>query len=146
MGTQVLSPIKILIVEDNPGDVELAREALKTSKLANELTVVNDGKSALALLEAAQKDGTLPDLVFLDLNLPGIPGTDVLKAIKTTPATARIPVVVLTSSRAERDIVKSYDLHANCYVTKPIDFSQFIEVIQSIEDFWFTIVRLPGRP
>ena len=146
MDDQVLHPVRILIVEDNPGDVELAREALRTSKLANELTVVNDGKSALALLEAAERDGTLPDLVFLDLNLPGMPGTEVLKTIKTTASMARIPVVVLTSSRAERDIVKSYDLHANCFVTKPIDFAQFIEVIQSIEDFWFTIVRLPGRP
>jgi len=145
MGTHPNEPVRILIVEDNLGDVELAKEALLTSKLANELSVFYDGRSALAELDRLNKAGSLPDLIFLDLNLPGMSGTEVLAAIKGTPGLSRVPVVILTSSQAERDIAKSYDLHANCYVTKPLDFTQFIEVVQSIEDFWFTVVRLPGR-
>jgi CheY-like chemotaxis protein len=145
MANTVLHPIKILIVEDNPGDVELAREALRSSKLANELIVASDGTAALAELERGVRENALPDLVFLDLNLPGLSGTEVLQAIKNSPDTARLPVVILTSSRAESDILRSYNLHANCYVTKPIDFGQFIEVVQTIEDFWFTVAKLPGR-
>ena len=145
MGKQALQPVKILIVEDNPGDVDLAREALQTSKIINELTVANDGTTALKLLEKGSREKSLPQLIFLDLNLPGLSGIEVLRSIKSNPATVRIPVVILSSSQAEQDIVKSYDLHANCYVTKPLDFSSFIEVVQSIEDYWFTVVRLPGR-
>jgi len=138
-----MHPVRILLVEDNLGDVELAREALDASKLKNELVVVNDGKAAVEVLTEASARGALPDLVFLDLNLPGLSGIDVLKIIKSKEGWSRIPVVILTSSQAETDIAKSYDLHANCYVTKPIDFEQFITIVQSIEEFWFTVVRLP---
>ena len=143
--TEMLSPVHILLIEDNLGDIELTREALRISKIANRLTVVQNGRSALDMLEAAEKEDQLPDLVLLDLNLPGISGSEVLSRIKGTPGWARIPIVILTSSQAEADIVKSYELHANCYVTKPLDFSQFIHVVRSIEDFWFTLVRLPRR-
>lgn len=140
---ETLAPVRILLVEDNPGDVELAREALESSKLKVDLTVAGDGAQALALMEALDGKGRLPQLIFLDLNMPGIPGSEVLKRVKSQPKWGRIPIVVLTSSQAEEDIAKSYDLHANCYVTKPIDFNKFITVVNTIEQFWFTIVTLP---
>jgi chemotaxis family two-component system response regulator Rcp1 len=139
------SAARILLVEDNPGDVELAKEALRASKLHNELWVANDGSAALEVLRKGEETGDLPDLVFLDLNLPGLAGLEVLARIKGRSPWARIPVVILTSSQAETDIAKSYDLHANCYVTKPLDFNQFITVVQSLEDYWFSLVKLPGR-
>lgn len=138
--------VKIMMVEDNPGDVELTREALRSSKLTNELEVYDTGQAALAALFHQIHAGGLPDLILLDLNLPGLSGTEVLKQIKSHGLLGRIPVVILTSSQSEVDIVKSYDLHANCYVTKPIEFSQFIEVVQSVQSFWFTLVRLPEQP
>jgi CheY-like chemotaxis protein len=143
--TDMTHPVRILLVEDNPGDIELTREALRVSKITNELSVVQDGKAALERLEAHEAQGNLPDLILLDLNLPGMSGTEVLSHIKSKPGLSRIPIVILTSSQAETDIVRSYDLHANCYVTKPIDFTQFIHVVRTIEDFWFTLVRLPRR-
>ena len=138
-------PIEILLVEDNPGDVELTREALRDGKIHTNLSVVNDGVEALAFLrrEGAHAGAPRPDLILLDLNLPKKDGRAVLGDIKQDPALRHIPVVVLTSSQAEQDIVRAYDLHANCYVTKPVDLDQFITIVRSIEQFWFTIVKLP---
>lgn len=143
--TDMAHPVRILLIEDNPGDIELTREALRVSKITNQLDVVQDGKSALERLDADEAANNLPDLILLDLNLPGLSGTEVLSRIKGRTGWSRIPIVILTSSQAETDIVRSYDLHANCYVTKPIDFTQFIHVVRTIEDFWFTLVRLPRR-
>ncbi len=139
-------PIEILLVEDNPGDVRLTEEAFKEVKLGNHLNVVGDGVEALAFLRQKGKYGNVPhpDLILLDLNLPKKHGREVLAEIKADEALKRIPVVILTSSAAEEDIVKSYDLHANCYVTKPVDLDQFMKVVKSIEEFWFSIVRLPS--
>lgn len=141
-------PIEVLLVEDNPGDVRLTREALRDGKVHNNLSVVPDGVEALAFLRRQGKyaDAPRPDLILLDLNLPKKDGREVLEDIKTDPALQRIPVVVLTSSEAERDIAQAYALHANCYITKPVDLDQFITVVKSIEDFWFTIVKLPAEP
>jgi chemotaxis family two-component system response regulator Rcp1 len=138
-------PVEILLVEDNPGDVRLTREALREGKLRNNLAVAVDGVEAIAYLRREGKfaDATRPDLILLDLNLPRKDGREVLQEIKADASLRNIPVVVLTSSRAEEDIARAYDLHANCYVTKPVDFEQFIRVVKSIEDFWFTIVQLP---
>ena len=138
-------PIDILLVEDNPGDVRLTVEALKEARVLNVLSVARDGVDALDFLrqEGSHADAPRPDLILLDLNLPKKDGREVLAEIKADESLKRIPVVVLTTSRAEQDIVKSYDLHANCYITKPVDLEQFIEVVQSIEDFWLTIVKLP---
>jgi CheY-like chemotaxis protein len=135
----------ILLVEDNPGDVRLAKEALKESKLLNKLYAVGDGIEAMAFLrqEGEYSDVPRPDLVLLDLNLPGKDGREVLAEIKADETLKRIPVVVLTVSRAEEDVLKSYNLHANCYISKPFDMEQFIRVVKSIEDFWFSIVKLP---
>ena len=140
-----MKPIEILLVEDNPGDVDLAREALEAGKVCNSLHVVSDGEAALAFLRQQGKfAGALrPDLVLLDLNLPKLNGRDVLAAIKEDPDLRRIPVVILTTSKAEEDILRSYNLHANCYITKPMDLNQFFKVVQGIADFWFTIVKLP---
>lgn len=137
--------IDILLVEDNPGDVLLTRTALKDAKIANTLHVVDTGDDALRFLRREPPFGNAvrPDLVLLDLNLPRRSGTEVLEVVKTDPALRRIPIVVLTSSEAETDIVRSYDLHANCYVAKPLGAESFFEVIRSIEDFWLAIVRLP---
>jgi two-component system, chemotaxis family, response regulator Rcp1 len=136
---------KILLVEDNPGDVRLTREALKEGKILNELSVVEDGVEALAFLrrEGRYAEAARPDLILLDLNLPKKDGREVLQEIKGDGALKKIPVVVLTTSAAERDILKAYDLHANCYITKPVDLEQFMRVVQLIEDFWLTIVKLP---
>jgi chemotaxis family two-component system response regulator Rcp1 len=138
-------PVEILLVEDNPGDVRLTREALREGKVRNRLSVATDGAEAIAFLRRQGEfaDATRPDLILLDLNLPRKDGREVLAEIKADPALKYIPVVVLTSSKAEEDVLRAYDLHANCYVTKPVDFDQFIRVVKSIEDFWFTIVQLP---
>jgi CheY-like chemotaxis protein len=140
-----LKPIDILLVEDNPGDADLAREALSTSKLRNALHVVGDGIEAMAFLRRTGKyaDVPRPELVLLDLNLPRKDGREVLAEIKADPDLKRIPVVILTISKDEEDVLKSYNLHANCFITKPIDLTQFLKVVQSIEDFWLTIVKLP---
>lgn len=138
-------PVEILLVEDNPGDVRLTREALKEGKVRNNLYVAPDGVEALRFLrrEGEHAEAVRPDLILLDLNLPRMDGREVLEVIKADSDLRHIPVVVLTSSQAEQDIVRAYDLHANCYVTKPVDLDQFIHVVRSIEDFWFTIVKLP---
>jgi CheY-like chemotaxis protein len=138
-------PVEILMVEDNPGDVRLTVEALKETKLNNNLTVVKNGVEALAYLrqEGDYSDAPRPDLILLDLNLPKKDGREVLTEIKADEDLGRIPVVILTTSQAEEDILKTYDLHANCYVTKPVDLEQFTQVVQSIEFFWLTIVKLP---
>ena len=133
------------MVEDNPGDVRLAKEALADSKVKNKIYSVGDGVEALAFLRKQGKyaDMPHPDLILLDLNLPKKDGREVLAEIKCDKNLKRIPVVILTVSSAEEDILKTYDLHANCYITKPIDLNQFIKVVKSIEDFWLTIVKLP---
>jgi CheY-like chemotaxis protein len=137
-------PVEILMVEDNPADVRLTIEALKESKMHNNLSVVQDGVDAMAFLkrEEPYANAARPDLILLDLNMPRKDGREVLAEIKADPNLRRIPVVILTTSTAEQDIVRTYDLHANCYITKPVDMDQFIRVVQSIEDFWFTIVKL----
>ena len=138
-------PAEILLVEDNPGDVRLTREGLKDAKVRNHLSVVADGVEALAFLrrQGQYVEAPRPDLILLDLNLPRKDGREVLAEIKADEDLRRIPVVVLTTSSAEQDIVASYNLAANCYITKPVDFAAFVQVVRSIEDFWFTIVRLP---
>jgi CheY-like chemotaxis protein len=138
-------PIDILLVEDNPGDVELTREALHDTKVHMRLSVVTDGVEALAFLrrQGPYADAPRPDLILLDLNLPKKDGRGVLAEIKDDPALRQIPVVILTSSQAEQDILRAYQLHANCYVTKPVDLDQFVTIVRSIEQFWFTIVKLP---
>ncbi len=140
-------PVEILLVEDNPADVRLTQEALKEAKVSNNLAVVDDGEKAMAYLrrEETYTDATVPDLILLDLNLPRKDGREVLAEIKADPRLRQIPVVVLTTSAAEEDILRSYDLHANCYVTKPVQFEQFVTIVKSIEDFWLTIVTLPGE-
>ncbi|HEX7364715.1 MAG TPA: response regulator [Dehalococcoidia bacterium] len=137
--------IEILIVEDNPGDVRLTKEAMKDAKVLNELHVVKDGVEALAFLRRQGKyaSAVRPDLILLDLNLPKKDGRAVLAEIKEDPQLKLIPVVVLTISKAEEDIIKSYELHANCYITKPVDLEQFMEVVKAIENFWLTVVKLP---
>lgn len=139
--------VDILLVEDNPGDVRLTREAMKEAKLRNQLHVVSDGVEALAFLrrQGAYANAVRPHLVLLDLNLPRKDGREVLAEIKQDTSLRRIPVVILTSSEAEVDILKAYDLHANCYISKPVDIEQFLKVVKSIEDFWVTIVKLPTR-
>ena len=142
---EVGRPVEFLLVEDNPGDVRLTREALRDSKVRNNLNVLGDGISALAFLrrEPPYESAPRPDIILLDLNLPKMDGREVLSTIKADPRLKRIPVVVITSSEAEQDILRTYDLHVNCYVTKPVDLDQFIKVVQSIESFWLTIVQLP---
>lgn len=138
-------PAEFLLVEDNPGDVRLTREALSESKLRNNLSVVGDGVEAMAFLrrEGKYAGAARPDLVLLDLNLPKKSGREVLAEIKADESLRRIPVVVITSSEAEQDIFATYNLHVNCYVTKPVDLDQFIKVVRSISTFWLTIVKLP---
>jgi two-component system, chemotaxis family, response regulator Rcp1 len=134
--------VEILLVEDNPADVRLTEEALSEGKVANVLRVAEDGVVALEMLR--DKSRPAPDLILLDLNLPRMSGQEVLQEIKRDADLRRIPVVVLTTSSAERDILKSYELHANCYITKPVDLTQFLAVVKQIDDFWLTVVRLPG--
>ena len=138
-------PVEILLVEDNPGDQRLAVEVLKDARVRNNMSTVNDGVAALAFLrhEGDYADAPCPDLILLDLNLPKKNGLEVLAEIKDDPDLRLIPVVILTVSGDEEDFLKSYDMHANCCITKPIDLDQFISVIRSIEDFWLTIVKLP---
>jgi len=140
-------PIELLLVEDSEPDVRLTREALKEAKMWNNLWVVEDGVEAIEFLRRKGRyaDSPRPDLILLDLNLPRKDGRQVLLEIKADPALRRIPVVVLTTSRDEADVLRAYDLHANCYITKPVDFNRFMEVVKSIEDFWLTVVRLPGE-
>jgi two-component system response regulator len=146
MGDQT-SPITILLVEDDPGDVTLTREAFAHHRVRNELHVVSDGVEALAYLrrEGEYADAERPDLILLDLNLPKVDGREVLAAVKDDPDLSVIPIVVLTTSEAEEDVLKSYQLHANAYVTKPVDFDAFIKAVQQIDDFFVTVVRLPGQ-
>jgi len=141
-------PIEILLVEDNPGDVRLTIEGLNEGKVRNNMHVAKDGVEALAFLrrEAQYAAAVRPDLILLDLNLPRKDGREVLADIKADPNLKTIPVVVLTTSRAEQDVLHSYELQANCYITKPVDLEQFIHVVKSIEDFWLTVVTLPHKP
>lgn len=138
-------PTEILVVEDSPSDAQLAIEALQGAKIANRLSHVEDGVAAMQFLrrEGPYRDAPRPDLIRLDLNLPRKDGREVLEELKEDPQLKRIPVVVLTTSRAEQDVLRSYALHANCYITKPVDFNQFMEVVKSIEHFWLAVVTLP---
>lgn len=138
-------PVEVLLIEDNPADVRLTVESLKENKLLNNLSVVEDGAEALAFLNREGKHAGVPhpDLILLDLNLPKVDGREVLAVIKADKRLRRIPVVVLTTSRADEDILKSYDLNANCYISKPVTLDQFIAVVKSIEGFWLSIVTLP---
>ena len=140
-----IRPVEILLVEDNPGDIRLTKEAMKEAKIVNNLNVVEDGVEALAYLrkKGIFKGANRPDLILLDLNLPKKNGREVLAEIKQDINLKQIPVVILTVSQAEEDVFKTYELHANCFITKPVDMDQFIKVVKSIEDFWFSIVRLP---
>jgi two-component system, chemotaxis family, response regulator Rcp1 len=142
-----ITPIDILLVEDNPGDARLAQEALRDSKIHNVISVARDGVEAMQFLRKEERFAAAktPDLVLLDLNLPRKDGREVLAEIKSDPVLRRIPVVILTTSRDEEDVVRTYDLHANCFITKPIDLSQFMRVVRSIESFWLSIVKLPPK-
>ncbi|MEW9529163.1 response regulator [Microbispora sp. NPDC049125] len=142
-----LRPIDILLVEDDPGDVLLTREAFSYNKVRNTLSVVNDGEQALAYLrrEGPYADAPRPDLILLDLNLPRVDGFEVLREVKDDPALRVIPVVILTTSEAEQDILRGYNLHANAYITKPVDFDQFARVVRQIDEFFFTVVKLPAK-
>ncbi|MHB8955841.1 MAG: response regulator [Pirellulaceae bacterium] len=140
-------PIDILLVEDNPGDVDLTKEALEGAKVSNRLHVVDNGEQAMDFLcrRGEHADAPRPDLILLDLNLPKKDGREVLEEIKANRDLAEIPVVILTTSAADEDVGRAYQLHANCYITKPVNFTEFLKVIQAIEDFWLTIVRLPNK-
>ena len=141
----ICEAVEILLVEDNPGDVRLTQEVLRDGKVQNNMSVVMDGVDAISFLRQTGEyaGAPRPDIILLDLNLPKKDGREVLADIKADPDLKHIPVVVLTTSSAEQDIFRSYDLHANCYITKPVDLDQFIRVMKSIEDFWLTIVKLP---
>jgi CheY-like chemotaxis protein len=145
-GTKADRPIEILLVEDNPGDVRLTREIFKAARIRNIIHTVEDGVEAMEYLRNQGKyaDEARPDLILLDLNLPRKDGREVLAEIKSDDELKRIPIVVLTISKAEEDILKTYSLHANCYITKPVDLDQFIKVVASIEDFWLSVVKLPS--
>lgn len=147
MGNPVFDTIDILIVEDNPGDARLIREVLNDNKSYNSLHIVNDGVEAMHFLHntGIYSDAPRPDIIILDLNLPRKDGREVLAELKAEEELMHIPVVIMTISQAEEDILKTYKLHANCYIAKPIDLNEFIKVIKSIEDFWFSIVRLPPK-
>ena len=139
--------VEILLVEDNPGDVRLTQEVFKEAKILNHLNVVGDGVDAMAFLrrEGGFADVVRPDIVLLDLNLPRKSGRDVLEEIKGDPALRNIPIVVLTTSRAEQDVLNAYEHHANCYITKPVGLEQFIDIVRSISQFWLSIVELPAK-
>ena len=141
-------PVEILLVEDNPGDVELTAVALRQGKIYNQMHVVEDGEAALAFLRRQAPDANVPrpDVVLLDLNLPRKDGREVLAEIKGDEGLRQIPVIILTTSEAEEDILRAYNLAVNCYITKPVDLDQFIKVVKAIEDFWFTVVKLPPSP
>lgn len=138
-------PIEILLVEDNEADVFLTKRAFKKARIANNISVASDGEIAIEMLNnrGEYKDNQKPDIIFLDINLPKKDGKQVLAEIKSNDNLRRIPVIILTSSKAEQDVLKTYDLHANGYIVKPIDIKQFHEVINAIEDFWFTVVTMP---
>jgi CheY-like chemotaxis protein len=140
-------PIEVLLVEDDPGDVLMTQEAFADYKIANRLSVVTNGEDAIAYLrkQGEYADAPTPDLVLLDLNLPRRDGREVLRDVKADPELRRIPIVVLTTSDANEDVLASYDLHANAYVRKPVDFEQFVEAVRAIDDFFITVVRLPPR-
>ncbi|MEU6410112.1 response regulator [Microbispora sp. NPDC046933] len=140
-------PIEVLLVEDDPGDVLLCQEAFSYNKVGNNLRVVNDGEQALAFLrgEGQYASAPRPDLVLLDLNLPRVNGFEVLEEVKKDPSLRTIPVVILTTSEAEQDILRGYNLHANAYITKPVDFDQFTRVVRQIDEFFVTVVKLPGK-
>ena len=142
-----MKPIEILLVEDNPGDARLTREALSMSKVRNNMHRASDGEEAMRFLRHEGVFGSVPtpDLILLDLNLPRRDGREVLEDIKSDPDLKHIPVVILTSSQAEEDIIRSYRLHANCFITKPVDLEQLTKVVQGIEHFWFTLVKLPSE-
>lgn len=144
---QTVRPIEILLVEDNPGDVRLTREALKDAKMSNVLHVVEDGEAALDFLcqRGAYRAVPFPDLILLDLNLPRKNGREVLQEIKQDARLKIIPVVILTTSQAEEDILGAYSMHANCYITKPVNFAQLTKIVRTIEEFWLSIVTLPPR-
>ena len=138
-------PVEVLLVEDDPGDVLMTQEAFADYKIANRLTVVSNGEDAISYMRKRDRfaDATTPDLVLLDLNLPRRDGREVLQDIKADPELRRIPVVILTTSEAEADVIAAYDLHANAYVRKPVDFEQFVAAVRAIDDFFITVVRLP---
>jgi CheY-like chemotaxis protein len=138
-------PAEILLIEDNPGDVELVHEALQHGKILNRISVATDGEAALAFLNRAPgfEKAPRPDLILLDLNIPKKDGFEVLKAIRNQPSVSSVPVVILTSSQAERDIAKSYSFHANCFISKPVEVDEFLEVVRSTGAFWLSIVKLP---
>ena len=147
IGQRAIRTIDILMVEDDPGDVRLTREALKGSKLLHSLNVVEDGVAALDYLrkQGPYQNAVRPDIVLLDLNLPKKDGREVLAAIKQDAALRAIPVVILTTSQAEEDVLRAYNLNANCYVTKPVDFDQFMRIVRTIEEFWLNVVTLPPK-
>ena len=140
-------PIDILLVEDNPGDVRLTREALKDAKVLNEIYVARDGVEAMQFVhnEGSFANAPMPDIILLDLNLPKKDGREVLAEIKKDPKLRHIPIVILTTSKADEDIIRTYDLHANAYITKPVDLNRFVEIMHALEQFWFTIVKLPPK-
>lgn len=142
------NPVEVLLVEDNPGDIRLTMEALREGKMSNHLSIVSDGEEALNFLHqtGVYEQAPRPDIILLDLNLPKRDGRSVLAEIKDDPNLRAIPVVVLTTSKSEEDILRSYNLHANCYLTKPVDLDQFFGMIQSFNDFWFSVVKLPPKP
>jgi CheY-like chemotaxis protein len=143
----VTKPIEVLLVEDNPGDAQLTRIALSDGKMCINLSLTEDGVDALAFLrkQGEYANAPRPDLILLDLNLPRKDGREVLAEIKADPSLRRIPVVVLTTSQSDTDILQAYELAANCFITKPVDFDQFVKIVQTIEDFWFTVVKLPSE-
>lgn len=145
MSSKPGKPVDILLVEDNPGDVRLIQEAMKDSKIYNSVYVVKDGQEALDFLykNGEYKDSPKPDLILLDLNLPKVNGQEVLERIKSDAVLRKIPIIILTTSKADEDVLMSYALHANCFITKPADFDQFIQVINMIQNFWLSIVKLP---
>jgi chemotaxis family two-component system response regulator Rcp1 len=140
-----IEEIEILLVDDDPGDVRLTQEALKESRFRNRIHVVDDGIEALEFLrqQSGYADAPRPDIILLDLNMPRMDGREVLKIIKSDDDLKRIPVVVLTTSESDEDVLASYDLHANCYIAKPVDLNQFVKIVKTIEGFWFSIVKLP---
>lgn len=142
-----ITTIEILLIEDNPGDVRLTQEGLAQAKVHNRLWIAYDGETALSMLrnEPPHEHVPRPDMILLDLNLPGRSGFEVLEAIKSDTELLTVPVIVLSSSAADRDVLTSYDLHANVYITKPHDFEQFVDVVHAIEQFWFTVAKLPSR-
>lgn len=143
---KIYSPVEILLIEDNPGDVRLVQEVFKEAKIKNTLLVAEDGIKALEYLKGTPgKERVIPDLILLDLNLPKKDGRELLDEIKQDIKLKHIPIVVLTTSDSDKDILKCYDLHANCYITKPVGFEKFVEVVQAIESFWLIVAKLPGK-